>query len=122
MDHRCLDFFRAILAQFTNATTPLLDPLLRRIVLCNHYPRTSPLLSSVNVLPHRFLRSYMFHFCCPAVHDILQRLCSNTRSLYKLLKLLDLVTCRDFGCITSEGVIEIASVSNYEYLATADAV
>jgi len=53
----------------------------------------------MNVLPYHPLRSYMFHFCCPAIHDILRRLCSNTCSLYKLLKLLDLVICRDFGCI-----------------------
>ena len=84
---------RRILAQFTNAAAPLHDPSSRCIVLCNHYHHSFSLLSSMNFLPHRPLRSYIFRVCCPAIRDILRYLCSNTRSSYEFLKLLDFVTC-----------------------------
>ena len=80
-------FPRGILAQITIDPFPLpthscVTSFCIAIVLV-----TSP-SPSTNVL-----HSYMFHTCCPTIHDILRHLYSITHSLYELLECPDSVTC-----------------------------
>jgi len=47
---------------------PLTRPSLRRVLLCNHYPRTPP--PPIRWFPEYHKRRNQVHECCSTVHDI----------------------------------------------------